>query len=286
MLDPFVLIAGRPLTLSISSKPMLSPSMAQSRCRGPKDMIGLMVNGERYELQVEPNVTLYTVIHDRLGLTGVKMFCDRGACGSCTVIMNGRPVLSCMTLAIECDGATIETAEGIAAAKHPLIETYVKHHCMQCGYCTPGFVVTAKALLDRNPNPTEEEIREALSGNLCRCGTYPQHPKAVAEAASFCRKAREDEMNKDDSQRIIAPEHTLRADKYPLEEYSAIGRRGVRRKDGYEKATGYAVYTTDVQLPGQLWLRILTCPYPHARIKSMDTSKAAALPGVQGPPQV
>jgi aerobic-type carbon monoxide dehydrogenase small subunit (CoxS/CutS family) len=151
----------------------------------PEGLIDLRVNGERHELQVEPNVTLYTVIHDRLGLTGVKMFCDRGACGSCTVIMNKRPVLSCMTLAIECDGATIETAEGIAAAKHPLVETYVKHHCMQCGYCTPGFVVTAKALLDRNPNPTEEEIREALSGNLCRCGTYPQHPKAVAEAAKL-----------------------------------------------------------------------------------------------------
>ena len=153
----------------------------------PEGLIDLMVNDGRYELQVEPNVTLYTVIHDRLGLTGVKMFCDRGACGSCTVIMNGRPVLSCMTLAIECDGATIETAEGVAAAKHPLIETYVKHHCMQCGYCTPGFVVTAKALLDRNPDPTEEEIREALSGNLCRCGTYPQHPKAVAEAAELLR---------------------------------------------------------------------------------------------------
>jgi len=153
----------------------------------PEGLIALRVNGERYELQVEPNVTLYTVIHDRLGLTGVKMFCDRGACGSCTVIMNKRPVLSCMMLAIECDGATIETAEGIAAAGHPLIETYVKHHCMQCGYCTPGFVVTAKALLDRNPDPTEEEIREALSGNLCRCGTYPQHPKAVAEAAQLLR---------------------------------------------------------------------------------------------------
>jgi aerobic-type carbon monoxide dehydrogenase small subunit (CoxS/CutS family) len=153
----------------------------------PEGLIDLRVNGEHYELRVEPNVTLYTVIHDRLGLTGVKMFCDRGACGSCTVIMNKRPVLSCMMLAIECDGATIETAEGIAAAGHPLIETYVKHHCMQCGYCTPGFVVTAKALLDRNPNPTEEEIREALSGNLCRCGTYPQHPKAVAEAAQLLR---------------------------------------------------------------------------------------------------
>jgi aerobic-type carbon monoxide dehydrogenase small subunit (CoxS/CutS family) len=151
----------------------------------PEGSITLVVNGQRHDFQVEPNVTLYALIHDRMGLTGVKMFCDRGACGSCTVIMDGRPVLSCMTLAIECDGKYIETAEGIAAAKHPLIETYVKHHAMQCGYCTPGFVVTAKALLDRNPDPTEEEIREALSGNLCRCGTYPQHPKAVAEAAKI-----------------------------------------------------------------------------------------------------
>jgi aerobic-type carbon monoxide dehydrogenase small subunit (CoxS/CutS family) len=153
----------------------------------PEGSITLFVNGQKHDFQVEPNVTLYMLIHDRMGLTGAKMFCDRGACGSCTVIMDGRPVLSCMTLAIECDGKCIETAEGIAAVKHPLVETYVKHHAMQCGYCTPGFVVTAKALLDRNPDPTEEEIREALSGNLCRCGTYPQHPKAVAEAAKILK---------------------------------------------------------------------------------------------------
>jgi xanthine dehydrogenase YagT iron-sulfur-binding subunit len=147
--------------------------------------IRLMVNGERHEMVVEPSWTLYHVIHDKMGLTGAKMFCDRGACGSCTVIMDGRPILSCMTLAIECDGKKIETAEGIAAAEHPLVESYVKHHAMQCGYCTPGFVATAKALLDKNPDPTDEEIREALSGNICRCGTYPQHPIAIAEAAEI-----------------------------------------------------------------------------------------------------
>ncbi len=157
----------------------------------PPGWIALKVNGRPYELQVEPEWTLYQVVHDRLGFTGVKMFCDRGACGSCTVIMNGRPILSCMTLAIECDGKTIETAEGIADSKHPLTETYVKHHCMQCGYCTPGFITTAKALLDRNSDPTEEEIIEALGGNLCRCGTYPQHPKAIREAAALLAKSRE-----------------------------------------------------------------------------------------------
>ncbi len=149
----------------------------------PYGLIHLFVNGRRHEFRVEPNMTLYQLIHDQMGLTGVKMFCDRGACGSCTVIMEGRPILSCMTLAIECDGKHLETVEGVAQADHPLIESYVKHHAMQCGYCTPGFVVTAKALLDKNPDPTEDEIREALSGNLCRCGTYPQHPKAVREAA-------------------------------------------------------------------------------------------------------
>jgi len=149
----------------------------------PEGMIKLTINGQKYKIRVEPEWTLYYLIHDQLGLTGAKLMCDRGACGSCTVIMNGRAVLSCMTLAIECDGKQIQTVEGIAASGHPLIEEYVKHHCMQCGYCTPGFVVTAKAFLDKNPNPTEGEVREALAGNLCRCGTYPQHPKAILEAA-------------------------------------------------------------------------------------------------------
>ena len=145
--------------------------------------IKLTVNKEEYVFHVEPNWTLYYIIHDKLGLTGSKQFCDRGACGSCTMIVDGRPVLSCMMLAIECDGKTVETVEGIASAGHPLIEAYVNNHAMQCGYCTPGFVVASKALLDKNPSPSEGEIMQALSGNLCRCGTYPQHPIAVREAA-------------------------------------------------------------------------------------------------------
>jgi aerobic-type carbon monoxide dehydrogenase small subunit (CoxS/CutS family) len=149
----------------------------------PDGMIRLTINGQDYQIQVEPQWTLNHLIHDRMGLTSPKMFCDRGACGSCTVIMNGRPILSCMSLAIECDGKTIETAEGIADAGHPLVESYVKHHCMQCGYCTPGFLTTSKSLLDKNPDPTDEEIIEALGGNLCRCGTYPQHVLAVKEVS-------------------------------------------------------------------------------------------------------
>jgi aerobic-type carbon monoxide dehydrogenase small subunit (CoxS/CutS family) len=153
-----------------------------------EELINLKINGEDYEIRVQANWTLREVLHDKLGFLGVKEFCDRGVCGSCTVIMDGIPVLSCMKLAVECDGKVIETIEGIAKEKHPLIEAYVKYHCMQCGYCTPGFIVTAKALLDSTPNPTENEIREALAGNLCRCGTYPQHTRAVLEAAENLRR--------------------------------------------------------------------------------------------------
>jgi aerobic-type carbon monoxide dehydrogenase small subunit (CoxS/CutS family) len=154
----------------------------------PEELINLTVNGESYEFRVLANWTLREVLHDKLGLLGVKEFCDRGVCGACTVIMDGIPVLSCMKLAIECNGKIIETVEGIAKGNHPLIEAYIKYHCMQCGYCTPGFIVTAKALLDSTPNPTENEIREALAGNLCRCGTYPQHTRAVLEAAENLRR--------------------------------------------------------------------------------------------------
>lgn len=164
--------------------------MSQSDEKVPvyENDINITVNGELYSLRVRSSWTLQYVLHDELGLTGTKNFCDQGACGACSVIMDRRAILSCMTLAIDCDGKNIETIEGIARDRHPLIDAYVKHHSMQCGYCTPGFIVTAKALLDRNPNPTVEEIKEALAGNLCRCGTYPQHIKAVLEAASILNR--------------------------------------------------------------------------------------------------
>jgi aerobic-type carbon monoxide dehydrogenase small subunit (CoxS/CutS family) len=151
--------------------------------------VTLLVNGETHRISVEPQRTLQYVLHEKLGLLGTKEFCAEGACGACTVIMAGRPVLSCMMLALECGGKEIETIEGIAKANHPLIETYIKYSCMQCGFCTPGFVVTAKALLDRNLNPTLDEIKEAMVGNLCRCGTYPAHLRAITEAAEILRGA-------------------------------------------------------------------------------------------------
>jgi aerobic-type carbon monoxide dehydrogenase small subunit (CoxS/CutS family) len=167
-----------PATIDVTQTP--SDSTART--------VNFKVNGRGYRFQVEPNWPLRDILRQKLGLTSVKDFCSGyGACGSCTVIMNGRPVLSCMILATECNGADIETAEGIADAGHPLVEAYIMNWTAQCGYCTPGFLVTAKALLDHNNNPTIEEIKEALAGNLCRCGSYPVHIKAILEAARKLR---------------------------------------------------------------------------------------------------
>jgi aerobic-type carbon monoxide dehydrogenase small subunit (CoxS/CutS family) len=146
--------------------------------------IELTVNGGKYRFMVEPHWSLRQLLRDEIGFTSPKDWCGGlGACGSCTVIMNGRPVLSCLTLACECNGAVVETAEGIAKEKHPIIQAYINNNAFQCGYCTPGFVCTSKALLDRNQNPTEADVRDALGGNLCRCATYQRHPPAVLEAA-------------------------------------------------------------------------------------------------------
>lgn len=154
------------------------------------EVIVLHVNGKDCEVLIEPHWTLQRTLQFRLGLTGAKHMCGRGVCGSCTVIMDGRPILSCVTLADECVGKDILTIEGIAADPKwkPLIDAYCRWDAMQCGYCTPGFVVTAKALLDRNPHPTEPEIKEALSGNICICGTYPRHSTAILEAAAKMAK--------------------------------------------------------------------------------------------------
>jgi aerobic-type carbon monoxide dehydrogenase small subunit (CoxS/CutS family) len=150
----------------------------------------LNINGELRTMDVERHATLQQALQFGMDLTGAKHMCGHGACGSCTVIMDGRPVLSCITLAHACAGKEIQTIEGIAAdpAWKPLIDAYCRWDAMQCGYCTPGFLVTAKALLDRNPDPTEQDCREALAGNICICGTYPRHATAILEAAARISK--------------------------------------------------------------------------------------------------
>jgi aerobic-type carbon monoxide dehydrogenase small subunit (CoxS/CutS family) len=179
--DRNVIGKGIPSPVAVTSLPAAAKTVPAAEGLAS---IKLITNGRAYIVQVEPNWTLRDVLREKLGLTSIKDFCSGyGACGSCTVIMDGRPILSCTVLAIECDGAIIETAEGIAASNHPLVEAFIMNWASQCGYCIPGFLVTAKALLDRNLDPTVDEIKEALSGNLCRCGNYQAQIKAVLEAA-------------------------------------------------------------------------------------------------------
>lgn len=143
------------------------------------------VNGTPYHLEADDNETLLDVLRDKLGLTGTKKGCDVGDCGSCTVIVNGEPVLSCLTLAHEVNGKSVLTIEGLANGKelHPLQAAFLEEGAVQCGFCTPGMIMAAKAFLDRTPNPTEVEVRKALSGNTCRCTGYHKPVRAVLAAA-------------------------------------------------------------------------------------------------------
>ena len=155
-----------------------------------KQMIELKVNGELHALMVDPNRTLLEVLREDLGLTGAKKSCDKGTCGSCTVFLDGKPVPSCLVLAIEARGKDILTIEGLAVngTLHPLQEAFIKHYAFQCGFCTPGMILASKALLDENPEPTEEDVRKAISGNLCRCTGYVKIVEAVLAAAETMRK--------------------------------------------------------------------------------------------------
>ena len=159
---------------------------AGGRALGPGPVpISLRINGKVHNLNIEPRVTLLDALRNHLDLTGAKKVCDRATCGACTVIMGGRAVYSCTVLAIEAQGKEIQTIEGLAPAGklHPVSAAFVEHDAQQCGFCTPGFVMAAKAFLDRNPAATLPQIEHGLSGNLCRCGTYIGMRQAVLDAA-------------------------------------------------------------------------------------------------------
>lgn len=157
------------------------------RVLGPgKVAVAFTVNGAARRVEVEPRVTLLDVLRNHLGLTGTKEGCDRGACGACTVLLNDEPVYACSTLAVEAEGASITTIEGLAGSMGELTriqKSLIEHDGLQCGFCTPGFAMTLTALMRRNPHPTEAEIRLACSGNLCRCGSHPHIIKAALGAA-------------------------------------------------------------------------------------------------------
>ena len=153
---------------------------------GPERVaITLKVNGRPHKVNLEPRVTLLDALRDYLDITGAKKVCDRGVCGACTVILDGKPVYACNVLAIQAEGHEIVTVEGLShgGQLHPVMAAFIEHDAQQCGFCTPGFVVACKAFLDKHPNPTMDEVEAGLGGNLCRCGTYAGMRPAVLAAA-------------------------------------------------------------------------------------------------------
>jgi len=151
-----------------------------------KKVISFVLNGDQMELEVEPHWTLLHLLREHLELTGTKSGCGGGECGACTVVVNGKAVNSCLFPVMEIEGATVITIEGMAKPSgelHPLQRAFVEHGAVQCGFCTPGMIVAAKALLDENPNPTEDEIRHAIAGNICRCTGYVQIIRAIKVAS-------------------------------------------------------------------------------------------------------
>jgi len=218
--------------------------------------IELLVNGLLREVYVAPTETLLFCLRERLGLMGVKEGCGDGECGACTVLIDGEPHHACLTLVGEAEGRSITTIEGLAAdgRLHPLQKAFIALGAVQCGFCTPGVLMVAKALLDRNPHPTEAEIRQAIAGNLCRCTGYAKIVEAIQAAAE---------------------------DTIPDTPLSGLGE-SIARRDALEKVTGGALFGADVSRPNQLWGALVRSSVPHARILSIDASTALALPGVAG----
>ncbi|SMB92059.1 CO or xanthine dehydrogenase, Mo-binding subunit [Thermanaeromonas toyohensis ToBE] len=228
------------------------------------ERIKLKINGRLYTLEVKPNWTLLKVLREVLGLTGTKCGCATGDCGACKVLVDGEAVKSCTLLARKAQGKEIITIEGLSqnGELHPLQRAFIETGAVQCGFCTPGMIIAAKALLDKNPHPTREEICEALQDNLCRCTGYVKIIEAVELAAAWLRGEKVK----------VAREETRTG--------QVVGR-GRPLRDAVDKVTGRTCYVADMRLPGMLYGRVLFSPVAHARIKRIDTSKAEALPGVK-----
>jgi len=231
-------------------------------------LVRLTVNGDARVAAVRPHATLLAVLRDHFDLTGTKRGCGTGDCGACTVQLDGAPVASCLTLAVAAQGRQITTVEGLATQGelHPLQKAFVKHGALQCGFCTPGMLMSAKALIDANPAPSPEDIREALGGNLCRCASYSRILRAVAGWREF---------------EGVPLDTTPRADgeRDQHRDHAVVGH-GVTRYDAPDKVTGRAKYTADIHLPGMLHGKILGSTVAHGIIRRLDVSRARALPGV------
>ncbi len=228
-----------------------------------KSLLSFRVNGDQVEVAVSPHQTLLDVLRTELRLTGTKEGCGSGDCGACTVILDGETVNACLVLAAEVAGRSVETIEGLV--DHPIQRSFVAHGAIQCGFCTPGAVMSAKALIDKNPHPSREEAARAMAGNLCRCTGYQKILEAVVD---WDRPPELPEM----SGAGAAPGSGT--------ERAVVGR-STPRIDAPDLVSGRAVFTDDITLPGMLYGKILTSPHAHARILSVDTSRAEALEGVK-----
>ncbi len=228
-------------------------------------LISLKVNGEPFQLEVDESASLLEVLRDYLHLTGTKKGCGEGLCGSCTVIVDGKAVRSCTFKAVKANGAAVETIEGLAkdGKLHPLQKAFIDYGAIQCGFCTPGMIMSAKALLDQNPSPSDEEIIRAIQPNLCRCTGYSSIVKAIKAAAS--------EIRGDGYTPPALPSYVVP---------SRVVGNLTPKPDAILKATGKAIYAADLYFEGMLHAKVLRSPYPHARILRIDTSHAIALPGV------
>jgi xanthine dehydrogenase YagT iron-sulfur-binding subunit len=187
----FLKVSGITLTVPLIAGPrVLRVAGAEVKVFGPgKVPMTFTINGKSYRAELEPRVTLLDALRNAFDLTGAKRVCDRGTCGACTVLLDGKPVYACSVLAIEAQGRAITTVEGLLqeGRLHPIQQAFIENDALQCGFCTPGFVVACKALLDRTPDPTPEDLVRGLGGNLCRCGTYVGIRAAIAQAARMQR---------------------------------------------------------------------------------------------------
>jgi 4-hydroxybenzoyl-CoA reductase subunit alpha len=237
----------------------------------------LDINGEPTEVAAPPHWSLLEVLRYGVGLTGAKQGCDKGDCGACTVLVNGEPTLSCCTLAITHQGQRIRTIEGLADkdGPTPLQRAFDATGALQCGFCQPAMILSATALLEDNPSPSLAEVKAALAGNLCRCTGYTKIYEAVL-AATDRRAAK---VFADETEAAPFPRSLPIAHGKPADGFTVIGSRG-RKADAIAKATGAALYTDDIVLPRMAHGKILRSPHAHARIRSIDTSRAEALPGV------
>jgi xanthine dehydrogenase molybdenum-binding subunit len=228
--------------------------------------ITLTVNGHSYTLQARPGETLASLLRERLRLTGTKVACGEAECGACTVVIDGQAVMSCIYPAERAHGKHITTIEGLqtAAGLHPLQEAFVKYGAVQCGFCIPGQIMTAYALLQRNPDPSPADIRAALKDTLCRCGGYPTIEKAILAAARALRTG----------------EPLPDPDVPPASEPRQVVGRAVIRPDAVEKVTGRAVYTDDLHFDGMLHAAVRRAEVPHAILREVNVEPARALPGV------